>query len=380
VSELGSSFSTLSSTRVRRADVAVGDRRGCHSVHQTHEMRGHGGRGELWLWSSALLTILAVAMGPVLAPSASAAPAAALTWLLFLGSSAHVAATGYLFTVPDVRTHIAAHRHRYVFVPVGLIVLAALLAGLLGPSQLQWLLLLYFCWQFFHFQRQNLGMVALAASVLALRSPTSAERWPLLLAAGAGILRLCARPSLLQLHLATHLGVMTGLAGGLYLVAIVSGVRALVTRPSGRRGPGYGTVYLSSLGFFVPLFLFRSPYAAVAGVTIAHGLQYLLLVGLVAASRHQTLTRTCAMATFVNVGLVGGSALALASHLHAGPAARRLVFGAYLGLVMAHFVVDGGLWRLREPFPRAFLSTRLPFLVAPAAATDSVDDRSVADI
>jgi len=37
--------------------------------------------------------------------------------------------------------------------------------------------------------------------------------------------------------------------------------------------------------------------------------------------------------------------------------------GASLGAVMAHFVVDGGLWRLREEFPRSFLGARVPFLV-----------------
>jgi hypothetical protein len=352
-----------------------------HSICHIDGMKGHSGPGEWWLWSSALLTILAVALSPVLAPSASEAPAAALTWLLFLGSSVHVAATGYLFTVPDVRTHVATHRRRYVYAPTGLVVLTALLAELLGPSQLEWLLLLYFCWQFFHFQKQNLGMVALAASALTLKSPNPAERWPLLLAAWGGILRLWARPTLLQLHLHTHLGVMTGVAKGLYLVALGGGIHALAKRGTEGRRAGYCIVYLSSLGFFVPLFLFRSPYAAVAGVTIAHGVQYLLLVGLVAGSRHQPLTRTFAMAAFVNVALVGGIALALASHLHGGAAAGRLVFGAYLGLVMAHFVVDGGLWRLREPFPRAFLSARLPFLIAPAAAAIlSVDDRSAADI
>jgi hypothetical protein len=26
-------------------------------------------------------------------------------------------------------------------------------------------------------------------------------------------------------------------------------------------------------------------------------------------------------------------------------------------------VVDAGLWRLRDPFPRAFLSERVPYLV-----------------
>jgi len=30
---------------------------------------------------------------------------------------------------------------------------------------------------------------------------------------------------------------------------------------------------------------------------------------------------------------------------------------------MAHFVVDARLWRLRDPFPRAFLESRVPYLV-----------------
>lgn len=41
----------------------------------------------------------------------------------------------------------------------------------------------------------------------------------------------------------------------------------------------------------------------------------------------------------------------------------RLLFGGYLGAVMAHFVVDAGLWRLRDRFPRAFLADRVPYLV-----------------
>jgi hypothetical protein len=31
--------------------------------------------------------------------------------------------------------------------------------------------------------------------------------------------------------------------------------------------------------------------------------------------------------------------------------------------VMAHFVIDAGLWRLRDPFPRAFLASRVPSLL-----------------
>lgn len=40
-----------------------------------------------------------------------------------------------------------------------------------------------------------------------------------------------------------------------------------------------------------------------------------------------------------------------------------LLFGAYPGAVMAHFMIDAGLWRLRDPFPRAFLARHVPSLV-----------------
>jgi hypothetical protein len=35
---------------------------------------------------------------------------------------------------------------------------------------------------------------------------------------------------------------------------------------------------------------------------------------------------------------------------------------------MAHFVIDASLWRLRDPFPRAFLAARVPGLVPAARA------------
>jgi hypothetical protein len=351
---------------------------GVSPVRPADAMGGPDVRACVWLWASALLTLVALGAGAVLAPPSSAPPAGALTWLLFLGSSVHVAATGSLFTARDVRAHAKAHRDRYVFAPLCLVLVAAILAGVLRPTQMAWILLPYFGWQFLHFQRQNVGMIALATKALDLKGPGPADRAPLLLSAGVGTVGLVAHPALLQLQLATHVGALFGPAFGLNIVALAAGVRALAQRHPDDRRPGYCVVYLSSLCFFLPIFLFRSPYAAVAGMTIAHGVQYLLLVGLIAGSRGQGTGRAFAIAAFANIALVGGVALTIASHLHDGPTGQRLLFGVYLGLVMAHFVVDGGLWRLRDPFPRAFLSARIPYLVPPAVL--SVADRSVADI
>ena len=133
-------------------------------------------------------------------------------------------------------------------------------------------------------------------------------------------------------------------------------------------------MYLMGLFFSVPVFIFTSPYAAVGGMTIAHGMQYLLLVSLFAAGGPGEAGRALRLAVLGNVALIGGAVLAVTSHLHSGGPAVRLVFGAYLGAVMAHFVVDAGLWRLRDAFPRVFLARRVPYLMRTAPAVRSGAD------
>lgn len=114
------------------------------------------------------------------------------------------------------------------------------------------------------------------------------------------------------------------------------------------------------------MFAFSSPYAAVGGMTLAHGLQYLLLVTVVAGSEPAGIPGRPArqffrLAALVNVALIGGAGLSLASHLHSAAPAGRLVFGCYLGLTMTHFVIDAGIWRMRDPLARKFVTESLPF-------------------
>lgn len=320
-------------------------------------------RGRWWMRGSLSLTAASLTFGALLAPVGSASPAHTLTLLLFVGSSVHVATTGYLFTEADVRSHARRHPVRFVWVPVGLVVCAAALAAVLPPRTLPWILLPYFTWQFFHFHRQNLGMVALAASTSGLRGTGRAERRALSCAAGFGILGLLAHPALLQLHTETLLSHFFVVATVGFFVEVTWGVWLLRRRAAADRPTGYAATYLMALLFFAPIFLFGSPYAAVGGMTIAHGLQYVLLVGLVAGGRARGRQRGVGLGLLFNLALLGGVVLSAASHLHSAPAFGRLLFGAYLGVVMAHFVIDAGIWRLSQPFPRQFLASRVPFLV-----------------
>ncbi len=82
---------------------------------------------------------------------------------------------------------------------------------------------------------------------------------------------------------------------------------ALLRRRAADRPAGFCAMYLMALLFSLPIFVFRSPYAAVGGMTIAHGFQYLLLVGLVAAGNRRGTARLLGVAVFCNIALVGGA-------------------------------------------------------------------------
>ncbi|HEX3924394.1 MAG TPA: hypothetical protein VHY31_19070 [Streptosporangiaceae bacterium] len=338
----------------------------------------------VWLCGTNALTLGAFAVAVALGPPASAPPARALAWLLFVGSSVHVASTGWLYTLPEVRRHAREHAGRLIWLPVALIIGAAAVAAAVSPSVMAWCLLPYYTWQFFHFQKQNLGLAALAASSGRAASGRAArgragpalrpaERRAIMAAGYAGIAGLITHPGLLQLGINTRLTWLYPVAVTAFAVAVAAGLGCVAQRLARGAAFSFGVIFLTSLGFFLPVFVLRSPYAAVGGMTIAHGLQYLLLVTLVAVGRRpearQSETgravagRAVTLALLANVALVGGVVLSAASHLHGAAWAGRLAFGAYLGAVMAHFVIDASVWRLRDPFPRAFLAARVPGLL-----------------
>jgi hypothetical protein len=320
-----------------------------------------------WLLGTLLLTLGSLLGAVLLAPPAgSAGPGAALGGLLFLGSSVHVASTGWFYTVPEVRRHLRAHPGRYAAAPLALLAGTSVLAALVPARPFVWVLLVFFGWQFFHFQKQNLGLSALASSAYRCGPLRPGERLAVTASGLAGTAGLLSHPDLLQLTGTPPLRLLFPVAAGAYALAVGYGAAQLLRRPRAERPAAVSGVYLTSLLFFLPVFLFDSPYAAVAGLTAAHGYQYLLIVGMVATGgRGPRQVRLVSLAVLVNVALLLGLALNLASHLHTGGSAARAVYGAYLGLVMAHFVVDGGLWRLRDEFPRRFLGARLPYLLAP---------------
>lgn len=320
---------------------------------------------ELWVAATLLVTVGPVVCLAVAAPAGGAATGTGLGLLLFVGSSVHVASTGWFYSVAEVRSHMRAHPMRYGAVPLVLVGGSSALAAAVDARTLTWILLGFFAWQFHHFQKQNLGIAALAARSHHARGLDRAERAALIGAGAGGILALVAHPLLLQLVGVPSLGPLFALGVAVFGCSVATGLAALIRRAPADRPAAFVAAYGTALLFFLPVFLFASPYAAVAGLTIAHGLQYLLLMALVAARPSASRTTTANVVILVNVALIAGLVLNRFSHLHDSVLAGRVLFGIYLGLTMTHFVVDAGLWRLRDEFPRTFLAGRLPFLLAP---------------
>ena len=150
-----------------------------------------------------------------------------------------------------------------------------------------WLLLPYFGWQFFHFQKQNLGLAALAATSCGAPPLTRGERRAIVAAGCAGIAGLLAHPALLQVSANPGLGTAFPVAAIAFGVAAVGGLALFLRRPPAARPAGLAVTYVMAQAFFLPVFTFASPYAAVGGLTIAHGAQYLLLMSLVAGRRRR---------------------------------------------------------------------------------------------
>ena len=336
------------------------------------ELTGPAGgpaRARRWLSATVIVTLAAAGAAFALAPPAGAPAPEGLAFLLFTGSSVHVASTGWFYTVPEVRAHMRRHRARYIWWPIALIAGAGVITASVPRAAIYWLLLPYFGWQFFHFQKQNLGLTALSAAAQRLAPLSRAERRALTGAGLAGIAGLAGRPALLQLPVRSPVPALTPIAAIAFAACVAVGIGCLLARPQADRPAGFCAIYVTALAFSLPVFLFASPYAAVAGLTIAHGLQYLLLMGLLATGRQpgsrgrDRVTSAAQLAALCNIALLGGAALSVASdQLAAGPAMRWL-YGVFLGAVMAHFVIDAGLWRLRDEFPRQFLRSRLPYLL-----------------
>jgi hypothetical protein len=278
----------------------------------------------------------------------------------FLGGHAHVASTAFFYTDPVMRQHFRENRVRYVWIPIGLVLGTGLFYVTAPPALAKGFLLFYFMWQTHHYQRQNFGILSFLAASTDRQPVRWIERLCLELAVVCGMLALV---KVYGLSTGTALEPFTDwiyrTAGVCYLFVPVLILIAVATTPALRQNLMRLLALTLFAAFYVPSFMFSDPAAATLGYALAHGLQYLVFMSFVGVSRPRPLVGLITVSVFA---IGGGLLLTVMSGALSDSALGKLLFGMALGGVMSHFVIDAGVWKLRQPFQRQYMRRAFAFV------------------
>ncbi len=309
---------------------------------------------QAFLLALGVATALPMLLMPLLARIApqSAGMESVRNMLVFLGGNGHVALTAFFYSDRRVREFFAERPGRYYVAPALLILGTGLFFATLGARFGPHVLLAYFSWQTYHYMRQNYGVLAFVGAGTPTGGPGWLERVTLNLGVAAGILAL---PRLMGLDAGTPLAGHAGLLyeAGLYTLACVplAAGLAIVSNPRMLRDKVRLAFFAATALFYAPSFLFDDVPSAVLGYAFAHGFQYFVFMLYVAAENgdESPAPRIAVLASL-------GFSLAMFMTAFADrPVWGEFAFGCYLGIVMAHFVIDAGMWRLGERFQRDYL-------------------------
>lgn len=273
--------------------------------------------------------------------------------LFYLGSHFHVATTGWFFTDPEIRAHFRNHPVRYLFAPA--ILICGAVAISFNSTAFVFLFLIFTGWQFWHYQKQNVGLLSFIAAGTASGPLSKWERYTVMLA-WLPVVFSVTKMDLLPFHF-TQTDVTIINIFGLTVYTLVAGcfVAAILNVPGLRRNFVRLLFFTGSVVFFLPLYIFSNPIAATTGFASAHGLQYLVFMAIVGIDRRQ-LART--LLVMLSIAVPGSLLLVeLISNGQGG-----WLGSLFIGLVMSHFVIDAGIWRLREPFQRAYMRRKFAFI------------------
>ncbi len=325
--------------------------------------RKNAGTWQMFLMLVSLATLfpfIAVPVAEHVIPGTSAS-LSTVVFLTFIGSNFHVAATGWFYTDPELRPHFRSRPLRYVAAPILLIAGSAALFQFASPSQRAYLLMAFACWQLWHYQKQNVGLLSFIAAGTGSGPLSVWERRTLMLAAIAGILGFFSVSEFGQSNLAPQLAQLHRVGAIVYLLVPIAFAIAVAQNPALRTNRLRLGFLLLGTSFFLPTFIFNDQLSATFGYAFAHGLQYLVFMGVVSTGRPRPALSLALLLFIATLGAVALNAARDASDLPDVPYGVAF-YGAFLGAVMAHFVLDADIWRLREPFQRAYMRARFHFV------------------
>ena len=276
-----------------------------------------------------------------------------LTWIV--AGYSHVMSTLWFGIDEDYRPVIATNRARMLG---SLAIIPAAMAGVAVASVTasSWIYAAYTMWLAHHYNRQNFGLVAFAAVHDDAGMVPRDVGLMLNLTTGAGAISMAAMPSIYPGGISPFADPAFSyygrfLAAGLMIAAAVVLVRLLIRNPHLKRCPMTLTFLGLGFAFYLPALLGGPSEVSFWPYAMAHGLQYLLMMSVVARGSRLG---------FAGLAMFGVMALALGILVVGMGTAPWAQF--YTGIVMWHFLADARLWRLRDPLVRGVVKERFSFL------------------
>jgi hypothetical protein len=284
-----------------------------------------------------------------------------VTALNFLGANFHVATTGWFYTDPVMRSHFRSQPVRYLIVPCLLVVGSAAAFCILHPSLSVYLLIPFLCWQLWHYQKQNVGLLSFIAAGTDGVPLSIWERRTLALAALGGILGFFQLFDIGLPSLSSEFALLHRMGAVIFWLLPIAFCLSVIKNPALQTNWLRFAFFLFGTLFFLPLFVFSDSISATLAYALGHGLQYLVFMGFVCVGKKNAIASLTSLLALAVVGNFMLNTAMLAPNWLEAPYGRTL-YGAFVGAVMAHFVVDAGVWRLREAFQRNYMRGKFYFI------------------
>ncbi len=313
-------------------------------------------------------------------------------------SLAHVPMTFYLLIDKDIRSKCRNDLINSMIIPLGLFVIS-IYAVINAPLYVTLIFVIfYFHYQAWHFGSQNIGICSLFAISTENRPITLAERRTIKLSTIGGMLGTIATfqssnftldPIVFPFDLAELFMASKILfhIGATLTACSVSYALYLIIKTRLYANPVNCMIYIACVIFFVPIFLFNEVLLIYMTYTIAHGLQYVLILFFHSLTKMQNLKVDVSRTTIMRCSLpivvflifcmslmtiwahrdsYGDGIEALIpwfiSYIKSGDSAIRISMGIVFGLSLAHFWFDQNLWKFRNPQTANWMKSRYPFL------------------
>jgi len=281
--------------------------------------------------------------------------------LLLIMSTMHVALTGFFFADREYRTFMGKNRTYFFGLPLVLIAACGTVTHFLGTIGEAHIFIFYHAWLLWHYGRQNIGVLSFVSNISNGLKVTATERHILNGAALGGLLGAYGVVSQFERTIfAPYELNIVQLGTVIYSLSVCGGVANFIWLTAKRQPISRRLFSLMLPLFFAPTFFFDDYLRATMSYAIAHACQYFLFMYYL-ASGDQKNGRTSVL-VLVAVAILGWVLIWLTRESALWGQLSGFMPGVALALIMWHFIIDAGVWKLRDPWQRNQIRKRFTFL------------------